>query len=203
MRIAEYGRSVQKMIDKLKEISDRAERTKAAYNVVHVMTLLNPSVRDLADYKNKLWDHLFMIAEFDLDVDSPYPMPDPDELAAKPLKPKYPSNHIQYRFYGRIVEEMIKKGMEMEEGPARDGFLNTLASYMKMSYRNWNEDKVPDEIIIKHIRELSKGKLVLEGFTELSAHAEVQPQKGGPGHKRDNRGSFRNRGGNKRNFRKN
>jgi hypothetical protein len=172
LKYPEYGRVVQKMVDHMKTLPDREQRTKAASTIVNIIVTLNPSLKDQSEYKHKLWDHLYFIADFDLDIEAPFPPPPPPELVSKPAKPAYSSNHIKYRFYGKNVEKMIQKAVEMEEGPDKKAFVNALASYMKMAHRVWNEDKVPDEIIIQHIKEFTKGAIVVTEINEFAAHNE-------------------------------
>jgi hypothetical protein len=210
MRIAEYGRNIQKMIAHIKTLPTKEERNKAANAVVNIMTILNPEIRQQSEYKHKLWDHLFVIAGYDLDIDAPFPVPPPLDQAPPPIKPSYSSNHIKYRYYGKNVERMIQKASAMEPGAERDAFVNALASYMKMAYRVWNEDKVPDEIIIKHVAELSKGKLEIDSITEFAVHNENYnlPKKQGQGQQnRQQQGGkgqhFRHKNAGKKNFRRN
>lgn len=178
LKIAEYGRNIQKMVAYIKSLPDKEERTKAANTVINVMVTLNPLLKEQSEYRHKLWDHLYIIADYDLDVDSPFPPPTPLEQVAKPNKPAYASNHIRYRFYGKNVERMINRAADMEDGPAKNEFVNALASFMKMAHRVWNEDKVPDEIIIQHIHDLSKGKVIVSEIREFAAHNEdFQPKK--------------------------
>jgi len=172
LKYPEYGRVVQKMVDHMKTLPDREQRTKAANTIVNIITTLNPSLKEQSEYKHKLWDHLYYIADFNLDIDAPFPPPLPPELTPKPNKPSYSSNHIKFRFYGKNVERMLKKAAEMEEGPDKKAFVNALASYMKMAHRVWNEDKVPDEIIIQHIKEFTKGAVVVTEINEFAAHNE-------------------------------
>jgi hypothetical protein len=178
LKIAEYGRNVQKMVAHIKSLPDKEERTKAANTLINIMVTLNPLLKEQSEYKHKLWDHLYIIADYELDVDSPYPPPARPEEVAKPQKPAYSSNHIKFRFYGKNVELMIKKAAEMEEGPGKAEFVNALASFMKMAHRVWNEDKVPDEIIIQHIKDYSKGQVIVTEIREFAAHNEdFQPKK--------------------------
>lgn len=168
LKIQEYGRNVQKMIEYIKTLPDIEDRTKAAQSVISIMVALNPQLKEQTEYKQKLWDHLFLISGYDLDVNAPYPMPSPAERYKQPKKPSYSSNHIKYRYYGKNVEIMIKAAIEMEESEEKKAFVNALASYMKMAYRLWNEEKVPDEVILKHLSELSKGKLHLDEINDLN-----------------------------------
>ena len=211
LKIPEYGRNIQELADHIKTLATKEERTKAANTLINIMTLLNPGLKEQSEFKHKLWDHLFMIANYDLDIDAPYAMPLRREELPDPEKPTYSSNHIRFRFYGKNVERMLQRASEMEEGPARDAFVNALASYMKMAYRVWNEDKVPDEIIIEHIRSMSKGVLDVKEIREMAAHNEnFVPQKQKKDHGGNKKNHFQNKNNNnnnnnqrKNNFRKN
>lgn len=157
--ISEYGRNIQKMIDFAKTVKDREERNRVARAIIDVMGQLNPHLRDVTDFKHKLWDHLFIISEFKLDVDSPYPKPTPETFKTKPERVMYPSNDIRYKHYGKTVERIIAKAKEYPEGEERDALVEQIANLMKRSYLNWNRDSVNDEVIINQLDELSKGKL--------------------------------------------
>jgi hypothetical protein len=162
--IPEYGRNVHRMIEHAVSIEDREERNRCARAIIDVMGQLNPQLRDVTDFKHKLWDHLFVISDFKLDVDSPYPIPSPESFKTKPNRVPYPGNHIRFRHYGRIVQDMIKKGIEMEEGDLKNAFVEALANLMKRFYVAWNRDAVSDEVIFKQLDILSEGKLkVREG----------------------------------------
>lgn len=160
--ISEYGRNIQKMIDFAKTVKDREERNRVARAIIDVMGQLNPHLRDVTDFKHKLWDHLFIISEFKLDVDSPYPKPTPETFKTKPERVMYPSNDIRYKHYGKTVERIIVKAKEYPEGEERDALVEQIANLMKRSYLNWNRDSVNDEVIIKQLDELSKGQLKAE-----------------------------------------
>jgi hypothetical protein len=171
--ISEYGRNVQKMIQFALTIEDREKRTKYANMIVNVMGFLNPQLRDKVDYKHKLWDHLFLISGYKLDVDSPYPIPQPESSKLRPSKIAYPSSDIQYKYYGKTLEEMIRKFAGMEDGSAKEQYTRYIANYMKMSYLTWNKDTVDDTTILNHLEELSEGKLQLPEAARLNHTAEM------------------------------
>lgn len=181
--IPEYGRNIQKMIDHAVGVEDREERNKVARAIVTVMGQLNPHLRDVTDFKHKLWDHLFFISDFKLDVDSPYPIPSAETMYRKPNRVPYPSNQIKYKHYGKMVEVMVDKAKQMEDGDMKDAFVETLANFMKMAYVNWNRDSVSDELIVEQLRILSGGKLTLRDSFRFSFHQPVElnkkPIKGG------------------------
>jgi hypothetical protein len=171
--IAEYGRNVQKMVNMALAIEDRDKRTKAAQNIVNVMALLNPQVKEVAEFKLKLWDHLFIISDFKLDVDSPYPMPEKSKIKEKPKTLSYPASNIRYKYYGKVMEDMIRHIAKMPEGPNKVQITQNLANFMKMSYLTWNKDTVDDSTIFNHLNELSKGTLTVHESITLNHTAEI------------------------------
>lgn len=171
--ISEYGRNIQKMIDYAVSLESRNERNKAAQAIIQIMGQLNPHLRDVTDFKHKLWDHLFIISDFKLDVDSPYPIPSRETFDTKPDRLSYPNEPIKYRHYGKLIDGMINKAREMEEGEMRNALVETLANLMKRSYLNWNRDSVNDEVIIKHLTELSKGELKLSESFRLNSTTDL------------------------------
>jgi Domain of unknown function (DUF4290) len=176
--ISEYGRNIQKMVDHAMSIADREERNKIARAIIDVMGQLNPHLRDVNDFKHKLWDHLFVISKFQLDVDSPYPKPSRESFETKPEMLKYPSNHIRYKHYGKNIENMIAKAKDMEDGDMRNAFVEAIANQMKRSYINWNKDSVADDLIFEQLGVLSKGALSVRENTRLQAgeYIAARPQ---------------------------
>ena len=164
--IPEYGRHLQKLIDQATEIEDREERNKAAKYIISVMGSLNPHLRDVLDFQHKLWDQLFIMSDFKLDVDSPYPIPSKDILTQKPDRLKYPQNFPKYRFYGNNIKYMIDVANSWEESDLKNALVLVIANHMKKSYLSWNKDTVSDEIIFEHLLELSGGKLNLSKSNE-------------------------------------
>ncbi|WP_264550434.1 DUF4290 domain-containing protein [Flavobacterium sp. N2820] len=164
--IPEYGRHLQKLIDQATAIEDREERNKAAKYIISVMGSLNPHLRDVLDFQHKLWDQLFIMSDFKLDVDSPYPIPSKDILTQKPDRLKYPQNFPKYRFYGNNIKYMIDVANSWEESELKNALVLVIANHMKKSYLSWNKDTVTDEIIFQHLLELSGGKLNLSKSNE-------------------------------------
>ena len=153
--IPEYGRNVQKMVDYLKTIEDREKRNEQARAIIKVMEILNPSVHLQDDYEHKLWDHLFIISGFDLDVDAPYPMPAPESLHERPEMIPIKSKPIKATHYGRNIESIIDLIAEKEEGDVKNSMIRSLAIYMRQQYLIWNKDTVSDETIFQDIEKLS------------------------------------------------
>ena len=164
--IPEYGRHIQKMVDYAVSIEDREERNKVAQAIIGVMGNLNPHLRDVSDFQHKLWDQLFIISDFKLDADSPYPKPTRELLEERPQPLEYPQNHPKYRFYGNNIKRMIDVCISWEEGELKDALKFTIANHMKKSYLNWNKDTVEDKAIFNHLYELSDGKINLARFDE-------------------------------------
>lgn len=157
----EYGRAVQKMVDHAVTIEDRAERQRCANTIVAVMGNMFPQLRDMPDFKHKLWDHLAVMADFKLDIDYPYELVKPEHLHPTPQRLSYPKGNIRYRHYGRCVEEMIKKACDMPEGEERNELLRLIAAQMKKEYVLWNKEGVEDSKIIEDICEYSNGMIRL------------------------------------------
>lgn len=187
LHIPEYGRHIQKLVNHCKELQDVDERNKMAKSIIEVMGNLQPHLRDVPDFKHKLWDQLFIIADFDLDVESPYEKLTKEEIQAKPEKLHYPQNPSKYRFYGNNIQIMINEAITWEEGEMRDTLDYTIANHMKKCFLNWNKDTVEDDVIFKHLLELSNGKIDLanEGI-ELSASTILLKKKTANKNKKSN-----------------
>ena len=164
--IPEYGRHIQKMVEQAIAKETKEERNKVASSIIAVMGNLNPHLRDVTDFQHKLWDQLFIISDFKLDVDSPYPIPKREELQEYPKSLEYPQNFPKYRFYGNNIKRMIDVAIGWEDGEKKEALLFTIANHMKKCFLNWNKDTVEDDIIFKHLFELSEGKLNLKGTEE-------------------------------------
>ncbi len=178
MSISEYGRNIQKMIESLLVIEDREKRNQQARAIIQVMGQLNPHLRDVNDFKHKLWDHLFIMSDFKLDVDSPYPIPSAETLERKPEKLGYAENHIMFKHYGRNIEKIIEEACQMKDGEEKSYLVKLIANHLKKSYLTWSRDSVTDEEIASHLMKLSNGKLNLEeGFKLLHHEVKTNPQR--------------------------
>jgi Domain of unknown function (DUF4290) len=181
MALPEYGRNVQKMVDHIKTIEDREERNRAAKTIIQIMGNLNPQIRDVGDFKHKLWDHLALIADFDLDIDSPFPPPEPSKFIEKPRLIPYRQGDIRYLHYGRIIELMIDAASEMEDGEEKEYLTNLIVNQMKKSYITWNRAQVSDEVIIGDLKLLSAGKLkITDGVKILEVKELLTPSRRKP-----------------------
>ncbi|MCK0131499.1 DUF4290 domain-containing protein [Flavobacteriaceae bacterium F08102] len=159
--IPEYGRHIQKLVNHCIALPEKEERNKMANAIIEVMGNLQPHLRDVPDFKHKLWDQLFIISDFNLDADSPYPTPSKEELTAKPDKLAYPKASSKYKFYGKNIQIMIDTAKTWEDGEMKDALVFAIANHMKKCYLNWNKDTVDDTVIFRHLTELSGGELVL------------------------------------------
>ncbi len=175
LALPEYGRNVQNMVDLLLQIEDRETRNRAARTIVDMMGNLHPYLRDVPDFKHKLWDHLAIMADFKLDIDYPYDPPSKEILTEKPKRVPYLQSNLKYRYYGKTIELMIKKAMEYEDGPEKDILIYQIANHMKKSYLTWNKDSVDDTLILEDLANMSRGLLKVNGI-EL-ADVKVTPAK--------------------------
>jgi hypothetical protein len=181
MALPEYGRNVQKMVDHIKTIENRDERNRAAKTIIQIMGNLNTHLRDVGDFKHKLWDHLSLIANFELDIDSPYPVPEPSKFVEKPKQVPYNQGGIRFLHYGRIIELMIDAASEMEDGEEKVYLTTLIVNQMKKSYITWNRGQVADEVIIENMKLLSRGRLKMtEGVRILETRELIPPVKRKP-----------------------
>jgi hypothetical protein len=198
--ISEYGRSIQNMIEVAVAEPNKEKRQAIANEIIKLMGQLNPHLRDVVDYKHKLWDHLFVMSDFKLDVESPYPMPTKESLLQKPDALNYPQSRIKYRFYGKNIAEMIKKAAALDDGNLRKSYINAIGSFMKMSSKAWNEEMLNDAEVLAHLEELSEGKINITEetdiqFKQMQQRKIAKPQEnfGGTGNFRNNKHKNKNR----------
>ncbi len=181
MALPEYGRNIQKMIDHIKTIEDRDERNRGAKTIIQIMGNLNTQLRDIGDFKHKLWDHLALIADFELDIDSPYPVPEPAKFVEKPNQVPYKQGDIKFLHYGRIIELLIDAASDMKEGEEKEHLTTLIVNQMKKSYITWNRSQVADEVIIGDMKRLSGGRLKMtDGVRILEVRELIPPVKKKP-----------------------
>jgi hypothetical protein len=194
--IPEYGRHIQKLVDHCVALEPKEERNKMAQAIVDVMGNLQPHLRDVPDFKHKLWDQLHIMSDFRLDVDSPYDKPSKEELQEKPERLKYPKSASKYRFYGNNIQIMIDTALTWEEGEMKEALVYTIANHMKKCFLSWNKDTVEDAVIFDHLYELSDGRLDLrnseESLSESKDLLKNRRSQGNKGHKGKNQ-SHKNR----------
>ena len=159
--LPEYGRNVQKMVDHATTIQNKEERNKCVKTIIDFMGQMNPQLRDLKEFNHKLWDDLFIISKFQLEADSPYPLPEPKKLDEKPEKMPYPKNKIKFPFYGAALENMIRYAVNQNEGRDKEIMTGMIANHMKKSYLLFNKHSVSNDTIILHLKQLSDNKLIL------------------------------------------
>ena len=161
--IPEYGRHVHQMVDQAVLVKDKAERNKMAKAIIGVMGNLNPHLRDVPDFQHKLWAQLFIMSDFQLDVDSPFEKPSEDIYKnSKPNKLNYPQIHPKYRFYGNNIKKMIDIAIGWEDGDLKNKLVLNIANHMKKCFLNWNKDSVEDKVIVDHLIDMSNGDLKLK-----------------------------------------
>jgi hypothetical protein len=191
--LSEYGRNVQNMVAYICTLETKEERNRHAHVVIDLMGFLNPHLRDVADFKHKLWDHLHIISDFKIDVDCPYPIPAPEALHVKPAPLKYPQQRIRYKHYGKTVELMIEKAKSIEEPDRKQHMVQSIANFMKMAYVTWNKDSVADETIIADLKSFSNGELQIQDNMNLN-RVEFRPPPTGGRQKNSNQNKGRSGG---------
>lgn len=173
MAIPEYGRNVQKMVEYAVTIENREVRLVMAKLIVEIMANMNPHIKVTNDFEHRLWDHLYIISDFKLDVDGPYPPPGKKDIYSRPKRLPYSEDHIRFKHYGLNLEKIIKKTIQMEDVSEREEATKMIANYMKRSYLTWNRESVSDELIFAHLEELSSGKLQLGKDEVLLASSDI------------------------------
>lgn len=174
LELPEYGRNVQEMVAIIKNTPDREERNRLAKSTIQLMGNMNPQLRDVADYKHKLWDHLAVIAKFDLDIDSPYPLPTQAEIHQKPMKMKYSNpDEIRFKHYGKIIEDMVRKATQYPDGEEKDALIATVANQMKKSFLTWNRETVSDDVIFSDLLAIACNRLKIPEGLKLKDSREI------------------------------
>ena len=163
----EYGRIIQQLVERCKEITNKEKRNEMAVAIVDFMGQRNPQLRDEENYKHKLWDHLFLLADYDLDVESPYPIPSREDAKNFPNKMEYPKLQGEFKFYGKSILQLIEKAIILEEGEEKEALIEVIANNMKKSYNIYNKEHVTDDVIFRHLKELSENRLDLTGIDSL------------------------------------
>lgn len=206
LSMPEYGRNVLLMVERLKKIEDRTKRSEQARAVVKAMELLNPQVHQQENYEQKLWDHLYIIAGFDLDIDSPYPAPEPEFMDSAPMTIPLKDRPIKATHYGRNIESIIELIAAEPDGEVKTAMIRSLAIYMRQQYLIWNKDSVADETIFHDIEKLSDGRVIVpEGVSLTKLSADASYSRPGMNLNMGQGGQKRNRqhsGGGRRNYKK-
>jgi hypothetical protein len=157
--LKEYGRNVQKLVDHITAMEDREKRNRYAHTLVELMRQIHPGMRDGQDYSNKLWDDLYIMSRFNLDVDSPYPLPEKTLLGKKPKPVGYNTHNLKYKHYGKNIELLIEKAIQLESEEDRLAAIVYIGKLMKTFYGTWNKENVDDNVILDHLREMSNNQL--------------------------------------------
>jgi hypothetical protein len=190
----EYGRHVQKMIEHVLTIEDPERRQRNAHSVIELMGFLNPHLKNVEDFRHKLWDHLFLISDFKLDVKSPYPIPTRETLKAKPKRLPYPKRYPKYSHLGKNLQLIIEKALKEENPDKRLGFANAVAYYMKLAYSNWHKETVHDDAIQNELSGITDNQLVFTNTPFVKAYRPQQDNRDRGGYGKP-RGKFQQRGG--------
>ncbi len=194
IKLPEYGRTVQKMVNYCLSIKDKKQRTECAQSIVKILTQLRPNQTNIQNYEQKLWDHLYIISDFKLDVDSPYPPPNPQFIHEKPEPLTYVSNKINFQYYGKNVENIIKVLNKIDNPDEREYYILVTANYMKKLQNMWNKEaNIKDEVIFEHLRQISEGKIKLDSNTiQLEKDARMSHRKKFAKQKYQQKGRFNN-----------
>ncbi|MFN8282439.1 MAG: DUF4290 domain-containing protein [Chitinophagales bacterium] len=195
IEMREYGRHVQKMVDYALTVEDRNERQKVAASIIQLMGIINPQLRTTADYKQKLWDHLFIISKFKLDVDSPYPIPTTETARIKPADLPYPQKKIKLKHYGKNVESLVKKAIEMEDEDKKAQFTEIIGNFMKMAYKNWSNEEVSNDLVKEDMKTISGGELEISADMNIESMTRQQNKR----HANNNNNNHRNNNRNNNN----
>ena len=196
----EYGRHIQKMVEHVLTIEDKEQRQKNAFAVIELMGFLNPHLKNVEDFRHKLWDHLFFISEFKLEVESPYPIPTRETLKAKPERLPYPKRYPKHNHLGKNIEHVIDKALKEENPDKKQGFANSIAYYMKLTYSNWHKELVHDDTIQAELSSITKGELEFNNRPFVKHRTDNRTEEYGSGRSNNNyrknfSGSRDNRGG--------
>lgn len=205
VRLKEYGRNIQKLVEHIKTIDDKEKRSEYAKTLTDLMRQINPNVKEGQDYDQKVWDDLYNISNFNLEVEAPFPMPEAEALGKKPQRVAYKSSKIKYMHYGRSVEIMIEQAIKMEDPETKESAVIHIGRLMKGFYNTWNKDNIEDEIILKQIKQLSNNQLDIdiEKVKEHGLWNNNVRERRHSNRDRDNNNNNRNRGRNFKHRRKN
>jgi len=200
LSMKEYGRHIQKMVEHVLTIEDKELRQKNAFAVIELMGFLNPHLKNVEDFRHKLWDHLFFISEFKLEVESPYPIPTRETLKAKPERLPYPKRYPKHNHLGKNIEHVIDKALKEENPDKKQGFANSIAYYMKLTYSNWHKELVHDDTIQAELSSITKGELEFNNRPFVKHRTDNRTEEYGSGRSNNNyrknfSGSRDNRGG--------
>lgn len=193
LMMREYGRHIQKMVDYVVTIEDKEKRQKNAQALIELMGFLNPHLKNVEDFRHKLWDHLFYISNFKLDVESPYPIPTREKLKARPDPMPYPKRYPKYSHLGKNLETIIDKALKEEDEDKRAGFANTIAYYMKLAYNTWHKELVHDDTIRSELNAITDGQLEFTNTPFVKAFREREGRDGNRFQRGGSKGGYQQR----------
>ena len=201
--LKEYGRNVQKLVDYIRTVPDKEKRTALATTLIDLIRQLNPTVKDQPENPQRMWDDLYVIADFNLDVDAPYPIPTPEILNKKPMKMLYPQSDVRFKHYGKNIEQLVKEALKKDSPQDREEAVISLGKLMKTFYGAWNKEILDDSVILKDIRNMSEGQLSIDLdkvrgdnlFEKLYREKKKPHDNKGGGERGERGGRDRNRGG--------
>lgn len=173
MKIKEYGRSIQNMVNYLMTIGDGQERQRNAEAVIEIMAILSPQQKAIEDYRHKLWDHLFLMSDYKLDVESPYPIPTQEIKTRKPDPLPYPKSRIRWNHFGKKFENIYDKAIEEQDVEKRQGYISVLIFFMKVAYSNWHKENATEDMLREELLNMSKGQLVYEPGTKFAEYVDM------------------------------
>jgi hypothetical protein len=159
--LKEYGRNVQKLVEYIRSVPDKNKRTELAATLIELIKQLTPSLKDQPENPQRLWDDLYIIADFELDINNPYPVPEREILFKKPMKVEYPQSKVRFKHYGKNIEKLVKEALKKEDPQEREEAIIYLGKLMKTFYGNWNKETLDDSVILNDIKLMSDGKLTL------------------------------------------
>ena len=203
--LKEYGRNVQKLVEYLRTVEDKDKRTELAYTLIELIKQLTPSIKDQPDNPQRLWDDLYIIADFNLDVNSPYPMPAPELIFKKPMKMMYPKNDVRFRHYGKNIEKLVKEALKKDDPQEREESIIYLGKLMKTFYGNWNKETLDDSVILRDIQAMSGGALnmTIEKVREDNLFEKLYKERKKTRPQSNGGGGQRHQGGGHRSFKSN
>jgi hypothetical protein len=201
--LKEYGRNVQKLVEYIRSLPSKEKRTELAYTLIELIKQLTPTMKDQPENPQRVWDDLYIIANFNLDINSPFPVPEPSILFKKPEKVEYPQSQVRFKHYGKNIEKLVKEALKLEDPQERQDAIIYLGKLMKTFYGNWNKETLDDSVILKDIQDMSGGALnmTIEKVREDNLFEKLykerkkgKPQQGGGGQRHEG-GQPRHEGG--------
>ncbi len=208
VRLKEYGRNIQKLVDHIRTIEDAEQRSAYAQTLTDLMKQINPNLKTGQDNDQKVWDDLYIVSNFDLEIEAPFPMPEKSAIGKKPQRMAYKNSKIRYMHYGRSVQNMIEQTIKMEDPEAKKSAVIHIGRLMKGFYNTWNKDNIDDEIILKQIKQLSNNELDIDiaevkEFGLFNNNIREKKPQNRDNKDRDKRNNNRNRRNNNNNRRRN